>query len=91
MPALELDDGTVLAVGCEIHPLNKLPVLNFLSGSLGLPREAVDAWISHWTLDGGLDAVEALLPGDQLYFGSTPTPADCLLTPQLYNAGRFNM
>lgn len=126
VPALALDDGTVLtqslaiieyldatfpsprlipedpvlaarvravalAIGCEIHPLNNLRVLNYLKSQLGQPKEAVDAWISHWMLNGGLDAVEALLPGDEFCFGSAPTLADCFLIPQLFNARRFNI
>jgi len=126
VPALELDDGTVLtqslaiieyldaafpgprlipddpvlaakvravalAIGCEIHPLNNLRVLNYLKGPLGQQKDAVDAWISHWMLNGGLDAVEALLPGDQFCFGNAPTLADCFLIPQLFNARRFNV
>lgn len=126
VPALELDDGTVLtqslaiieyldtafpetrlipsdpvlaakvraaalAIGCEIHPLNNLRVLNYLKGPLGQPKEAVDAWISHWMLYGGLNAVEALLPGDNFCFGNSPTLADCFLIPQLFNARRFNV
>jgi len=83
--------AVALAIGCEIHPLNNLRVLNYLRGSLGQPNEAVDSWISHWMLNGGLDAVEALLPGDEFCFGSSPTLADCFLIPQLFNARRFSV
>ncbi len=126
VPALELDDGTLLtqslaiieyldtlkssprlvpndpmqaakvravaqSIACEIHPLNNLRVLNYLKGPLQQPQEAVDAWMKHWMLNGGLDAVEALLPGDTFCFGSTPTLADCCLIPQLFNANRFKI
>jgi maleylpyruvate isomerase len=126
VPALELDDGTVLtqslaiieyldslsanhrlvprearaaakvravslAVACEIHPLNNLRVLDYLKGPLGQPQEAVDQWIRHWMLIGGLDAIEAMLPGDTFCFGSTPTLADCCLIPQLFSARRFKV
>jgi maleylpyruvate isomerase len=83
--------AVALAIGCEIHPLNNLRVLNYLKGSLGQPKEAVESWISHWMLNGGLDAVEALLPGDEFCFGGNPTLADCFLIPQLFNARRFNV
>jgi maleylacetoacetate isomerase len=124
VPALELDDGTMLtqslaiieyldaiatsprlvpdepvlaakvrsvalAIACEIHPLNNLRVLQYLKGPLAQPQEAVDAWIKNWMLTGGLDAVEALLPGDDFCFGNMPTLADCCLIPQLFNARRF--
>lgn len=83
--------AVALAIGCEIHPLNNLRVLNYLKGPLCQPKEAVDAWINHWMLNGGLDAVEALLPGDEFCFGPAPTLVDCFLIPQLFNAKRFNV
>lgn len=79
------------AVACEIHPLNNLRVLNYLKGPLQQQQPAVDAWIKHWMLNGGLDAIEALLPGDAFCFGNTPTLADCCLIPQLFNARRFKV
>ncbi len=83
--------AVALAIGCEIHPLNNLRVLSYLKGPLGQPKEAVETWISHWMLNGGLEAVEALLPGDEFCFGRAPTLADCFLIPQLFNARRFNV
>ncbi len=83
--------AVALAIACEIHPLNNLRVLNYLKGQLCQPKEAVDSWISHWMLNGGLEAVEALLPGDEFCFGPAPTLADCFLIPQLFNAKRFNV
>jgi maleylpyruvate isomerase len=126
VPALELDDGTLLtqslaiieyldaaypsprlvpanavaaakvravalAIACDIHPLNNLRVLTYLKGPLSQSQEAVDAWMRHWMLTGGLDAVEALLPGDAFCFGSSPGLADCCLIPQLFNARRFKV
>jgi maleylacetoacetate isomerase len=78
-------------IACEVSPLNNLRVLDYLKGPLQQPQEAVDAWIKHWMLSGGLEAVEALLPGDNFCFGSTPTLADCCLIPQLFNANRFKV
>jgi maleylpyruvate isomerase len=80
-----------LAIACEIHPLNNLRVLNYLKGPLAQPQEAVGQWMRHWILSGGLEAVEAMLPGDAFCFGSTPTLADCCLIPQLFNATRFKI
>jgi maleylacetoacetate isomerase len=126
VPALELDDGTLLtqslaiieyldttnphprlipadpvqaakvravaqAIACEIHPLNNLRVLNYLKGPLQQPQASLDTWMQHWMLNGGLDAVEALLPGDAFCFGNQPTLADCCLIPQLFNARRFKI
>ncbi|MEI6573042.1 MAG: maleylacetoacetate isomerase [Alphaproteobacteria bacterium] len=83
--------AVALIIGCEIHPLNNLRVLNYLKGQLGQSKEAVDVWIRYWMLNGGLDAIEKLLPGDDFCFGSTPSLADCFLWPQLLNAKRFNV
>jgi maleylacetoacetate isomerase len=126
VPALELDDGTLLtqslaiieyldtrsatlrlipddpvtaakvravalAIACEIHPLNNLRVLNYLKGPLAQPQESVATWMKYWFLNGGLDAVEALLPGNDYCFGNSPTLADCCLIPQLFNADRFKI
>ena len=45
-----------LAVACDIHPLNNLRVLKYLSRELGQPEEARDAWYRHWVAEG-LDAL----------------------------------
>jgi maleylacetoacetate isomerase len=83
--------ATALAIACEIHPLNNLRVLNYLKGPLQKSQDTVDAWMKHWMLNDGLDAVDTLLPGDTFCFGSTPTLADCCLIPQLFNANRFKI
>jgi maleylacetoacetate isomerase len=83
--------AVALTIACEIHPLNNLRVLNYLKGPLQQPLGAIDVWMKHWMLKGGLDAVEALLPGDNFCFGNTPTLADCCLIPQLFNADRFKI
>ncbi|HTQ06370.1 MAG TPA: maleylacetoacetate isomerase [Polyangiaceae bacterium] len=81
-----------LAVACEIHPLNNLRVLHYLSGTVGAPTAVKDDWYRHWvTL--GLEALEREL-GDgartaEFCHGSAPTIADCCLIPQLFNARRF--
>ena len=48
-----------LAVACDIHPLNNLRVLKYLSRELGQPQEARDAWYRHWVTEG-LEALEAM-------------------------------
>lgn len=78
-------------IACEIHPLNNLRVLNYLKGTLQLQQVAIDAWMKQWMMNGGLDAVEALLSGGDYCFGNAPTLADCCLIPQLFNASRFKV
>ena len=83
-----------LAIACEIHPLNNLRVLKFLTGSLGLSEEAKTSWIKHWT-ELGLAALEQELSRSEqrgrFCFGDRPTMADCCLVPQLFNAQRFGI
>src|SRR3990170_2112996 len=79
-----------LTVACDIHPLNNLRVLKYLSRELGQPEESRDAWYRHWVTEG-LEALEAMAhPGaGDFLFGDAPTLADLCLVPQLYNARRF--
>ena len=83
-----------LAIACDIHPLNNLRVLKFLTGPLGLPEEAKLHWIRHWN-ETGLAALEAQLSRSPLRgrfcHGDAPTMADCCLVPQLFNAQRFEV
>jgi maleylacetoacetate isomerase len=81
-----------LTIACDIHPLNNLRVLKYLSNELGLPQEERDAWYIHWIREG-LPALETLAkPGaGKFLFGDEPTIADVCLVPQLFNARRFNV
>jgi maleylacetoacetate isomerase/maleylpyruvate isomerase len=82
-----------LAIACEIHPLNNLRVLGYLNKTLGVAEEQRNAWYRHW-VETGLATVEAMLAGDTrtgtCCHGDTPTMADVLLVPQIFNAQRFN-
>ncbi|HEY0412574.1 MAG TPA: maleylacetoacetate isomerase [Allosphingosinicella sp.] len=79
-----------LAVACDIHPLNNLRVLKYLSHPLDQPQEARDAWYRHWVADG-LAALEAMAAprAGRFLFGDSPTLADLCLVPQMFNARRF--
>ena len=81
-----------LAVACDIHPLNNLRVLKYLSGPLGVEQEHRDAWYSHWVHEGftALETLAAPRAG-QFLLGDSPTMADVLLVPQMFNARRFNV
>ncbi|SFO83541.1 maleylacetoacetate isomerase [Pseudomonas borbori] len=80
-----------LHIACEIHPLNNLRVLQYLSDRLGVDEEAKNAWYRHW-VDTGLTAVEQGLAGfeGRLSLGQRPGYLEACLLPQLYNARRFN-
>lgn len=81
-------------IACDIHPLNNLRVLKYLSGRLQLPEEAKNAWVQHW-ISSGLAALEREVSQSGLAgafcFGDTPSIADCCLVPQIFSARRFNV
>ncbi|MFJ2365119.1 maleylacetoacetate isomerase [Pseudomonas sp. NPDC087697] len=76
-------------IGCDIHPLHNVSVLNQLR-QLGHDEPQVVQWIGHW-ITQGLAAVEHLIGDDGYCFGSAPGLADVYLIPQLYAAERFNI
>lgn len=81
-----------LSIACEIHPLNNLRVLNYLTAELGVSPEAKTRWYQHW-VELGLTAIEAQVkqgPSGRFCHGDAPGLADCCLIPQLFNARRFN-
>ena len=86
--AVALAQAQVIA--SDIHPLNNLRVLKYLTKDLGLNEQTKDRWIARWIADG-FEALEAMA-GDARYLGGdTPGIADCCLVPQMYNAWRFEV
>ncbi|GAA5172354.1 maleylacetoacetate isomerase [Modicisalibacter zincidurans] len=79
-------------IACEIHPLDNLKVLKYLTGVLGLDETAKLGWYRHWIAEG-FEALEALLVDSSdtgaFCHGDTPTLADACLVPQVFNARRF--
>ncbi len=83
-----------MVIGCDIHPLNNLRVLNAvkeISGEDGPPL----AWITNW-IHLGFAALEEMLvktPGRDpgFCFGAHAGLAECYLIPQVYAARRFNV
>lgn len=80
-------------VACEIHPLNNLRVLGYLTGKLGVAEEARLAWYRHWIAEG-LEVLETILAASpdtgRFCHGDRPSLADICLVPQLFNARRFD-
>jgi maleylacetoacetate isomerase len=96
LPADALGKARVRAVSqsiaCEIHPLNNLRILKYLTKEMAVSEAAKNAWYVHWCRTG-LEAFErqlALLPSSTYCYGDTPTMADCCLVPQIFNARRFD-
>lgn len=91
------------AIACDIHPLNNLRVLKYLTGPLGVEDAAKNQWYQHWTRSGlerfeqqllALDAwqqVRGAAAPRTFCAGSTPTLADCCLVPLIFNAQRFKV
>jgi maleylpyruvate isomerase len=83
-----------LTIACDIHPINNLRVLRYLVKQGGMTEEAKNAWYVHWVQEG-FAALEALLVRSadtgRFCHGDTPTIADCLLVPQVFNAVRFGI
>ena len=83
-----------LAIACDIHPLQNLRVLKYLTGTIGLSEESKTDWIKHW-LQLGLQALEADLTSapsrGRFCYGDHPTLADCALVPQMFSATRFGI
>ena len=77
-------------VACDIHPLNNLRVLKYLTRDLGLNEQTKDRWIAEWILQG-FDALEAMAGEGKYLGGDAPGIADCCLVPQMYNARRFEV
>nr|WP_314528555.1 maleylacetoacetate isomerase [uncultured Pseudomonas sp.] len=81
--------GVAALIGCDVHPLHNVSVLNKLR-QLGHEEPQVVEWIGHW-ISQGLGAVEQLIGDEGFCFGPEPGVADVYLIPQLYAAERFNV
>lgn len=95
LPADPLDRARVRAlalhIACDVHPLNNLRVLQYLSGELGVEEPAKARWYAHWVEQGLAAVEEGLAPfRDRLSLGERPGYLEACLIPQVYNARRFN-
>jgi len=81
-------------VACDIHPINNLRVLRYLTHSLGQDEAAIATWYNHW-IDAGFQALERLLVRDgrtgAFCHGYAPGLADITLVPQVVNAERYRL
>jgi maleylacetoacetate isomerase len=79
-------------IACDIHPVNNLRVLRYLTDVLGASPAQREAWYAHW-IGEGLAGAERLLEqygGAGPYcFGAHASLADCCLVPQVANALRM--
>ncbi|NOX71038.1 MAG: maleylacetoacetate isomerase [Gammaproteobacteria bacterium] len=81
-------------VGCDIHPLQNLRVLNYLRSEFEQDDAGIERWCQKWMGDG-FAAFEQLAKtrsaNGQYAFGDQVSLADVWLIPQVYNARRFNL
>src|SRR4029453_17178197 len=81
-------------IAWDIHPLNNLRVLNYLTGTLGATDSQKDGWYRYWC-DVGFEALETRLAREPatgaFCHGAAPTLADICLVPQLANARRVSL
>ena len=79
------------AIACDIHPVNNLRVLKYLSNELNVDDEAKNKWYRHW-IEVGFEKIELMLSDSSDYcVGDQPTLADICLVPQVFNAIRFKV
>ncbi len=96
LPADPLGRARVRAIAldmaCEIHPLDNLRVLRYLTKQLGVSEDDKNGWYRHW-VETGLAVVEKRLSAGEdtgaFCHGDAPGLADCTLVPQIFNAHRM--
>ena len=85
--------GLADIIACDIHPLNNLAILKFLSNQMGANQDAVNVtWYQHWVYEG-FNALESHLASDDetgvFAHGDTPGLVDVCIVPQVFNAQRY--
>lgn len=81
----------------DIHPINNLRVLNYITNDLGASQSQKMEWYHHW-IKLGFDALEKEIVNNPFHkkdsgfcIGNGVTMADVSLIPQVYNAARYEM
>ncbi|QHJ11020.1 Maleylpyruvate isomerase [Paraglaciecola mesophila] len=84
-------------IACDIHPVNNLRILKYLSNELTIEEKQKQQWYRHW-IEQGFRAIESQLAPDggpanqaQYALGENITMVDVYLIPQVYNALRFEV
>lgn len=81
-------------IACDIHPLNNLRVLKYLSGEFQVSEDQKTQWYRHWIIEGFEALVklreQAGVTGSYC-IGEELSLADACLIPQIYNANRFDV
>jgi maleylacetoacetate isomerase len=78
-----------LVIACDIHPINNLRVMRWLTHELHVEEAKRNDWSRHWIAEG-FAALEALAGDGPFLGGAAPGIADICLVPQMFNARRFD-
>jgi maleylpyruvate isomerase len=78
-------------VACDIHPLNNLRVLRYLSHELKADDAAREKWYAHWVQEGFAALELVVAERGPFSFGDAVTMADVFLVPQMANALRYKV
>lgn len=78
------------AIACDIHPIDNLRVLKYLTGELNVTDEQKTNWYLHW-IRIGFEKLESQIGDTDFCCGNTPSLADVCLIPQVFNALRFKL
>ncbi len=81
-------------IACDLHPLNNLRVLKYISEEHDQSGEGVAEWFHHW-VGQTFPALEQQLASDSetgtFCHGDSPGLADCCLYAQVWNNRRFEI
>lgn len=83
-----------LNIACDIHPLQNLRVLRYLTDRFKADQAELDRWCGEWIKSGlaGCETVaRAKTHGGAFLFGDAPGFAEICLIPQMASAKRFNV
>lgn len=81
-------------IGCEIHPVNNLRILNALRSRYGADDAEIGDWFRHW-VNETFQPLEKILEESsdtgRFCHGDSPGMADICLIAQVANNARFNV
>jgi len=77
-------------IACDIHPIDNLRVIKYLTQTLNVSEDDKTTWYQHW-IHQGFQALEGQLKATPYSLGDTISMVDLYLVPQVYNALRFKV
>lgn len=80
------------SICCDIHPLNNLRVLQYLTNTLNITEEQKNAWYQHWVHEGFKPLEKQLEEtSGKFCIQNHLSISDICLISQVYNANRFGV